>query len=293
MNTVRPLHYGLLSLALMAAPAPAAVLFSNDAPNDEIGMASRPQSNLGKLAIEAADDFAFDTATQLTGATFTGLLSTDFLSIGSISSVRVEIFRVFPFDSDTVRAINVPTRQNSPADHARWQRESGIEMRFSTSFPVQGQALNSVVNNIHPRTIPTGGEGSVVGQLIHFTTYFTTPIDLVAGHYFFVPQVKLTNGNFLWLSGPRPALSAFPAGQNDLQAWIRNEYLAYDWMRVGQDIVGGPATFNGAFSLIGAPVPEAQTWAMLAVGLAVLGLWSSRRRAMRAGHGLTQRPSSC
>jgi len=38
-----------------------------------------------------------------------------------------------------------------------------------------------------------------------------------------------------------------------LQAWIRNENLAPDWLRVGADIVGGvtPPAFNAAFSLDG------------------------------------------
>ena len=49
--------------------------------------------------------------------------------------------------------------------------------------------------------------------------------------------------------------------------------LAPDWLRVGTDIVGGmPApTFNAAFSLSGAVVPEPSTWVMILIGFAELG----------------------
>jgi putative Ig domain-containing protein len=75
-------------------------------------------------------------------------------------------------------------------------------------------------------------------------------MDLPAGHYFFVPQVQLSSGDFYWLSGPRPATPPFTG---DLQAWIRNSALQPDWLRVGTDIVGGvtPPQFNGSFSLHG------------------------------------------
>ena len=66
-------------------------------------------------------------------------------------------------------------------------------------------AANSVVNGINK--IPnqtTGGEGpkTVAEALINVT--FTPPVDLPADHYFFRPEVLLDNGNFLWLSAPRP-----------------------------------------------------------------------------------------
>jgi len=35
----------------------------------------------------------------------------------SINHVEIEIYHVFPVDSDTVRTITVPTRVNSPADN--------------------------------------------------------------------------------------------------------------------------------------------------------------------------------
>ena len=73
------------------------------------------------------------------------------------------------------------------------------------------------------------------------------PFDLAAGHYFFVPQIQLKNGLFLWLS------TASGQFTGDLQEWIRNSALQPDWLRVGTDIVGGatPPTFDTAFSLSG------------------------------------------
>ena len=80
---------------------------------------------------------------------------------------------------------------------------------------------------------------------------FTEPVDLPAGHYFFVPQVRLrgVGGNLLWLSAPPPQFTG------DLQMWIRNADLDPDWLRVGADIVGG-TTFNGSFSLSGDTIPS-------------------------------------
>jgi hypothetical protein len=118
---------------------------------------------------------------------------------------------------------------------------------------------NTVVSNISPKT---GGEGPASGEEVKIDITFTTPIILPAGHYFFRPEVLLTDGYFLFLSGPRPIVP--PAGtpfMPDLQAWIRNSNLAPDWLRIGTDIIDGvtPPTFNMAFSLSGETVPEVGT----------------------------------
>ena len=81
---------------------------------------------------------------------------------------------------------------------------------------------------------------------------FADPFLLPADHYFFVPQVQLDNGDFLWLSAPK----TIPAPA-DLQSWTRDAALEPDWLRVGTDIVGPNSdnvtpTFNEAFSLNGA-----------------------------------------
>ena len=115
---------------------------------------------------------------------------------------------------------------------------------------------NTVINNLKVATAPPGGEGATAGEEVEITITFTSPIILPAGHYFFRPEVLLTNGDFLYLSAPK----TIPAPK-DLQAWIRNSNLAPDWLRIGTDIVGGAAApnFNMTFSLAGETVPEAGT----------------------------------
>src|SRR4030095_13754532 len=75
-----------------------------------------------------------------------------------------------------------------------------------------------------------------------------------------------------------PPGTPFRAGFTDLQAWIRNENLAPDWLRVGTDIVGGNPvpTFNSAFSLSGTIIPEPA--GVMILGVAELALRRSRAR---------------
>jgi hypothetical protein len=256
--------------------------------------ATRP-SSAGKFEIEAGDDFVVSSHTQLNSATFTGLIPAG----ANVSSVRVEIYRVFPADSNvgrtsgppTFSTSQVPTRVNSPSDVAFSVKESS-ELTFSTSLlSANFSALNSVQpGGINPKPgQTTGGDGPVSGQEVQFTVNFSSPFDLPADHYFFVPQVELDNGNdFLWLSSVRPIVSPgtpFPVGVTDLQAWTRDEMLDPDWLRIGTDIVGGtPApTFNMAFSLEGVnAVPEPSTWAMMILGFAGLGFMAYRRKSKPA-----------
>ena len=86
-------------LSLTAAPAMALpFLFSTGTPDGKIATASRPDSG-GAFEIESADDFVLSTQTNITSATFTGLIPVG----SSVSSMVVEIYRVFPNDSNVGR----------------------------------------------------------------------------------------------------------------------------------------------------------------------------------------------
>ncbi|HEX9161048.1 MAG TPA: putative Ig domain-containing protein [Thermoanaerobaculia bacterium] len=235
----------------------AAFTFSTGSPDGRMATASRP-ATAGKIEIESADDFIISgCATSITSASFFGLI-TGGVPLSSITQVVVEMYRVFPLDSDTVRTPQVPTRANSPSDVALDVRDSGAGgLTFTVStVAATFTAGNSVLNGIHPiPTQTTNGEGAVTGQEVMITVNFPTPFVLPPNHYFFVPQVAVTGGEFYWLSAPKPIVAA--PFNPDLQSWIRNAPLAPDWLRVGTDIVGGatPPTFNAAFSLTGSTVP--------------------------------------
>jgi hypothetical protein len=237
--------------------------------------------------IEAGDDFLLGSQTIINKASFVGLIVPSTGGTPSISEVVAEMYRVFPKDSDTVRTPHVPTRVNSPSDVAFDSRDSAASgLTFSTLVLAPTfTALNSVQpGGIHPSPLQTtGGNGALTGQEVQLNLTFTTPFNLPADHYFFVPQVALTNGGqFYWLSASRPISGAgttpFPSGVTDLQAWTRDAALDPDWLRVGMDIVGGatPPTFNTAFSLDGTAVPEPSTLLLLGSGLA--GVWAWRRK---------------
>lgn len=194
----------LIALLLLASDASAGSFsFSTGSPDGLMATATRPGPGPGSGAdqeTESGDDFILATPTVINSATFIGLLPTG-LSSSDIVQVRIEIYRVFPNDSDAGRTPNVPTRANSPSD-----------VEFADRDSASG--------------------------------------NLTADHYFFVPQVLLSNASahFLWLSAPKPTSPPFTG---DLQEWIRNADLDPDWLRVAMDIVGAPPAFNASFSLAG------------------------------------------
>lgn len=263
-----------VAVSLMSASfAHATPFFSTGNPDGRIGMASRPAST-GMFEIEAADDFILSQQTKITNATFTGLL-TGGATASDIGAVSVEIYRVFPKDSNNPPSGNVPTRVNSPSDVA-FDSRAGGGLSFSSSMLNSSfTTLNSVQpGGIHPApNQTTGGNGPITGAEVEFDISFVTPFDLPADHYFFVPQVQLTNGDFYWLSAPRPIVPPGTPFAPDLQTWTRDANLDPDWLRVGTDIVGGsPApTYNAAFSLSGQPsssgsVPEPGSLTLTAIG---------------------------
>jgi hypothetical protein len=284
--------------AMLASPASAgpAFFFSTGDTDGKIAADTRPGS-AGKFEIETGDDFVLTGPTSITSATFTGLL-TGGATLSDIGNVRVEIYRVFPNDSNVARTSgpptfstpNVPTRVNSPSDVALAERDLATATLSVTAAVLQSgfTANNSVLpGGIHPKPgQTTGGNGPVTGDEVEFSVTISAPLNLSPGHYFFVPQVQVTapNGEFLWLSAPRPIVppgTPFPPGSTDLQAWTRDANLDPDWLRIGTDIVGLPATggpaptFNETFSLAGT-IAEPPALTLLLAGLPLLAL--ARRR---------------
>jgi hypothetical protein len=267
---------------MLAVPALGDTIYNNLTPNNQMAIATRPDSP-GRSEIEAADDFFVGSPTTINSATIVGLLVPGTGGTPSVSGITVEMYRIFPLDSDTTRNPNVPTRTNSPSDVAFASRDStssGLTFSSSVISPTF-TVLNSVQpGGIHASPLQTtGGNGALTGQELQITLMFTTPFSLPANHYFFVPQLSLTNGGqFYWLSASRPITGAggttpFPVGVTDLQAWTRDASLDPDWLRVGMDIVGGstPPTFNAAFSLDGSTtVPEPPSVMLIAIGLFVI-----------------------
>jgi hypothetical protein len=291
----------VLAVLFLTGPATAdPFFFSTGNPDGRMATATRPES-AGKFEIESADDFVLTGPTSITSATFTGLL-TGGATTANIGEVRVEIYRVFPADSDVGRTSGpptfstpqVPTRVNSPSDVELVDRDTAPapgNLTFTTKVLSNVFTANNSVlpGGIHPMPgQTTGGNGPITGQEVEFDVSFTTPFSLPPDHYFFVPQVEITtaSGEFLWLSAPRPIVppgTPFPMGFTDLQSWTRDAIspnnLAPDWLRVGQDIVGGTPfpTFNAAFSLNGT-VPEPSTVVLVGSALVGFAVHIARRR---------------
>jgi len=262
----------VLTLAFAACFAPAAradgFSFTTGSPDGKLGALSRPAGAQGPET-ETADDFFLTQPTVISGATVHGLITGS--AVSNIARVEVEIYHVFqefPKDSNLDRTsgppafstANVPTRTNSPSDHeidtATRDSDDG-SLSFVATRISDFQVQNTVIEQIR---VLSHGEGPGLGEQAEIHITFSRPLFLLPGHYFFRPEVQVSGGNFLFLSAPKPIVSgtSFFAGVNDLQAWIRNENLKPDWLRIGTDIVGA-GTFNMTFSLSGNTVPEAGT----------------------------------
>jgi hypothetical protein len=236
--------------------------FSTGSPDGKLGALSRPPGPQG-VETETADDFVLTQATVVNGATIHGLIPTG-VAVSDVARVEVEIYHIFPLDSDSVRTPSVPTRMNSPSDveiDAATRDSNDSTLSFIATQISSFTVLNTVINGINKAPNQTTlGEGPASGEQVEIDITFNPPLFLPAGHYFFRPEVELGSGNFLFLSAPRPITSGTPfrAGTTDLQAWIRNANLKPDWLRIGTDIIG-TGTFNMTFSLSGDTIPKAGT----------------------------------
>jgi hypothetical protein len=247
--------------------------FSTGNPDGRVATIAEPANDHNsQVEFESADDFVLQSETLINRASFTGLL-TGGATPRDVSNVVVEIYRVFPLDSDvgrtsgppTFSTSQVPTRVNSPSDVAFESRDSAHnELSFRPFVLDATFTAQASVSSADKIGVNSGGNGPVTGKEVRFDVGFGQhPLDLPAGHYFFVPQVGLSNkapagSDFLWLSAPKPIVppgTPFPAGSTDLQSWMRDDPpLAPDWLRIGTDILkpgSPPTTFNATFKLSG------------------------------------------
>src|SRR5262249_14514667 len=88
---------------------PAAFNFSTGTPDGKVATLAEPaNAHNSQVEFESADDFALTTQTHLTHATFTGLL-TGGATPQDVNDLVVEIYRVFPNDSNVNRTSGPPT----------------------------------------------------------------------------------------------------------------------------------------------------------------------------------------
>src|SRR5215831_19117775 len=113
----------LLLTACLATPLWAApFFFSTGSPNGQLAALSR-RASPGKIETETADDFLLTETTVITEATIFGLIPAG-TPLDNIRDVEVEVYHIFPEDSDVARTSGpptfstpkVPTRVNSPSD---------------------------------------------------------------------------------------------------------------------------------------------------------------------------------
>jgi hypothetical protein len=246
---------------------PTAFAFSTGIPDGKIATIAEPaNAHNSQVEFESADDFVLGSETVIRHASFTGLL-TGGATPEDVSNVVVEIYRLFPKDSDTTRTPGVPTRFNSPSDVAFQSRDSADKgLNFDVDVLSARFTAQASVSSADKIGVNSKGNGPVTGEEVEFDiTFRNHPLDLPPDHYFFVPQVGLSDGapagaHFLWLSAAKPVVppgTPFPPGATDLQSWMRDDPpLAPDWLRIGTDIIkdGSPPTFttyNAAFELSG------------------------------------------
>src|ERR1051326_904373 len=123
-NRMRSIPLFLLLFAGSIANA-ASFTYSTGAPDFKMASASHPAGST--IEVETADEFVTTGCTTITEAAFAGLLPLGSPST-AVTSVAVEIYRIFPADSTNPPSGHVPTRSNSPSDVA-----------FDVRYSVAGQ----------------------------------------------------------------------------------------------------------------------------------------------------------
>jgi hypothetical protein len=156
-----------LGTPLWASP----FFFATGGPNGLLGALSRRPSP-GKVETETADDFVLQETTVITQATIFGLIPVG-TPVENIRDVEVEVYHVFPLDSDvgrtsgppTFSTAQVPTRNNSPSDV---EIDTTTRARTAGTLTTSAQVLDpsftvgsTVVNGIN---VNAGSEGSAVGE---------------------------------------------------------------------------------------------------------------------------------
>jgi hypothetical protein len=263
MRTIALMAVASIVGVCLATPALAApFFFSTGTPDGRLGALSQ-RSGSAELETETADDFILTQTTIITGATVVGLIPAG-APLSNIGNVEVEFYHVFPNDSAPPSG-NVLTRTNSPADveiDAATRDGSLGTLGFVASLVnANFSVANTVVNGINKAPdSTTRGEGPASGEEVAIDIVFSPPVILPTDHYFFRPEALMTDGDFLYLSAPRPIVPPGTPFMGDLQAWIRNSELAPDWLRIGTDIIGGvtPPTFNMTVSLTGVSLPRSK-----------------------------------
>src|SRR5262245_34516846 len=183
---------------------PAAFAFSTGVPDGKVATITEPASaHNSDVEFESADDFALTKETVLRHATFTGLL-TGGATPADVSNVVVEIYRVFPNDSDVGRTSGpptfshlpqVPTRVNSPSDVAFESRDSADkDLDFRTHVRAGSFTPHACACRADEIRRLAGGSGEVTGVGVELdNTFRNHPLHLRPDHDYAVPHVGLAD----------------------------------------------------------------------------------------------------
>ena len=170
------LHCEELELRLQ----PSAFVFSTGSPDGRIATVSEPaNAHNSHVEFESADDFVLGTETKIKHVSFTGLL-TGGATPQNVKNLVVEIYRVFPNDSDVGRTSgsptfstpHVPTRVNSPSDVAFESRDSGHkQLNFKAHVLSKHFTALASVSSADKISLKSGGNGSVLGKEVAAVAY--------------------------------------------------------------------------------------------------------------------------